>query len=208
MTGLMVLLIIVNGAISTFNAWYVGNVWPERQEMPWPLRWVVYASVTMSACGFTWCYLMAVGLATEALRSNQLPVLHYVNDIPPSAINALMSLGYLAIILPVIGSGLVITAHAWSVAWRRRSFSNVAVAGWDSFAQIYNVIEAVEFIPEALSSVVNFFRSDDEEDWGYWVLVALLVLLIGGVLTTSLIVRLSARGHVRRVQARYQSRFA
>jgi hypothetical protein len=57
------------------------------------------------------------------------------------------------VLFPILGSGLAITVHSWGVFWRQRNFTNGAVAGWNSFAQVYNVVSAFENVPGAARGV-------------------------------------------------------
>jgi hypothetical protein len=148
----------------------------------------------MSACGFTWCYLV---------------ILCAINSVIPEAhrlsakyMDAVLALGYIAIVLPVIGSGIAITIQSWMIFWRERTFMNGAVAGYNSFADIYNVYSAMDAIPEAFNLVSKAFDgdSDDDDDDGKGKLLLIAVVLavaclIAGILTTTVIIRATASGH-------------
>ncbi len=41
----------------------------------------------------------------------------------------MLSLGYIVIIFPVLGSGLVLTLHSYIRAWRQRNIIDAGVAG-------------------------------------------------------------------------------
>lgn len=179
---------MLNFGISWFNAWSVGKSWIETKQVGgWP-RFMAWCGATMSACGFTWVYVTILGLIAQS-----------TGKLPPQYVNAMFSLGYLTIILPILGSGLAITAQSWAYFWRERNFGSGAAAGWNTFAQIYNMYEAVHIIPEAIKSLGGVLKDDDSED-GKGQLLAIAVMLVvaavsGGVLTTTAIIRKTAKNH-------------
>jgi hypothetical protein len=179
------ILLLINFAISWFNALSCGKSWAETKAQGGFLHFVNWCGAVMSACGFTWVY--AVVLAIAAIHFHFLA---------PRYIEGLLGLTYLMIILPILGSGLGITLQSWAVFWRRKTFANGAMTAWNTFAQIHNIYGAASAIPDAFLSVTRMFRSDDEEDNGASTLVIALVLgaLLGGVLTTSAILRKAAKG--------------
>jgi hypothetical protein len=151
-----------------------------------------WMAAIMSASGFTWCYMVIA-----ALLGTVIPVKdshgEYHPLLTPEMLKAFCDLGYLVVVLPILGSGLAITIHSWGVFWRRRNFSSGATAGWNTFAQVYNFYGAARHIPEAGIGVKDFFggKSDDKSK----AIVALLVVgaVIGGILTTWAIIRSVAK---------------
>lgn len=151
----------------------------------------------MSAAGFTWCYLVILGgiftgIEVTADDGTVGPILS------EAAAQAFADLGYMVIIFPIIGSGIAITVHSWGVFWRQRNFSSGATAGWNSFAQVYNVMGAMREIPGATSRLGDFFggsssSSDSKGKGGAIVLALVAVAVVGGCLTTWAIVRMTAR---------------
>jgi hypothetical protein len=190
MSGLAIgILFIVNFAISWWNAYAVGRTWPETQGQltnGWP-KFMAWMGAVMSACGFTWCYLIvACVIATIS------------GKVPPKYVQAIFELGYVAIIFPVLGSGLAITVESWSHFWRRRTFGSGALATYNTAANIYNTYEAIEALPSIFSDLKGVFSSDDDDDGikgllTLVVIVAVTLAIFGGILTTTLIVRSTAR---------------
>jgi len=151
-----------------------------------------WCGAIMSASGFTWCLLVLSSKLITMIPKYGLPA-HYAN--------AIMALGYLIIIGPVIGTGIAITIQSWAYFWKERSFTNGAVAGWNTFADIYNIYEAARGIPEAFKIVGTLFNPDTlaEEDgikvYAVKVVIGLVVVsVVGGILTTTWIIRATARG--------------
>jgi hypothetical protein len=198
MSALVFLLLIFNFAVSWFNAWSVGRSWNETKAVGGISRFMAWCGAIMSASGFTWCYLVILTLINS--------VLPHKYALPQKYADAVMALGYLAIILPVIGSGIAITIQSWAYFWRERTFKNGAVAGYNTFADIYNIYEAIDAIPDALSIVGKAFggssSSDDDDDSGSGKLVLIVIVLvilclIGGILTTTVIIRCTARNEAQ-----------
>jgi hypothetical protein len=188
---LLLLLLVWNFLVSWLNAWSVGRSWAETKAMGgWP-RFMAWCSAVMSASGFTWCYLVLFCLIGGAIPGKY--------HLPDRYASAVFALGYLMIIIPVLGSGVAMTIQSWSYFWKERTFGSGAVAGYNTFAQIYNTYEAVHAIPECLSLLKDVWSTEDSDDAGKQLLFALLITaailcLIGGIVTTTVIVRTTARG--------------
>lgn len=180
-------LMALNFAISWFNAWSVGKTWAETSyHGGWP-HIVNWSAAIMSASGFTWVYLALLALAAGAFGILDL-----------TYVEAMLNLGYLIIILPVLGSGITLTVHSWTVAWRNRSFGSIGVAGWNTFAQIYNTARAVTLIPDALGKVIKAFSGGKKSKDSIQGLIAVLLIIIsigGGIMTTYAIVASTMRSH-------------
>lgn len=183
------LLLILNFLVSWLNAWGCGKSWNETRHVGGPAHLMNWAGAVMSASGFTWCYALIGaflgGSLTHEVDGKAVPYLS------AQAVDAVCQAGYLAVILPVIGSGLAITVHSWAVFWRRRTFGDGALAGYNTFANVYNLAGAVRHVPEAGSGLGKFFDGDDKGKG----LVVLIVLAAAcaGVLTTYTIVTSTAR---------------
>jgi hypothetical protein len=64
-----------------------------------------------------------------------------------------------AVIFPILGSGLAIWAHSVRVAYERRDFASLATAGWNTFAQVHNMVDAWQNVGGAVGSVGDLFGS-------------------------------------------------
>lgn len=193
---MILLLVVLNFAISIFNSWSVGRGWAETKAAGgWP-RFMSWMGATMASCGFTWCYLVILAI-----------IAYSTGKLPERYIEAMLSLGYLIIILPILGSGLAITIDSWGHFWRKKSLGSGAVAGWNSFAQVYNTVQAARAIPKAFENVFDVFGSKKggKKDGAAAMLVILLVVLAvpGGVLTAAAIIRTTARKHAFNVRLKY-----
>lgn len=191
MSAVIIFLLLFNFAVSWFNAWSVGRSWNETKAVGGVARFMAWCGAIMSASGFTWSYLVLLVLANM--------VMPHKWQLPPKYVDAMFSAGYLIIILPVIGSGIAITVQSWSYFWRERNFKNGAVAGYNTFADVYNIYEAAHAIPESFSMIKNAFKGGDDEDddvRGRLALIAIalaVLAVVGGCLTTAAIIRSTAR---------------
>ena len=103
------------------------------------------------------------------------------------------SIGYLVIILPIIGSGIAIGVDSWRRFWQRRSLANGAVAGYNTFANVYNVYQATRGVPSALDGVSKLFKGDSKDKGGVLVVAIVVFALLAGILTTYTIITVTAR---------------
>lgn len=189
---MIVLIWFLNFGISWLNAWGCGKTWNETKHSGGVPHFMNWMGATMSACGFSWCYMIVLLAVGSAIPAGSGAGAHPL--IPQSIVDVTASLAYLALIGPILGSGIAITVHAWGVAYRRRSFGSGAVSAYDTWAQIYNIQGAMEYVPEATSKVKNFFESDDSDDGKGLIVIALVAaVLAGGLLTTRAIIRSTAK---------------
>jgi hypothetical protein len=194
------LILIFNFAVSWFNAWACGRTWNESKRTGgWP-HFVTWCAAVMSACGFTWVYLFFLALVAGNI--------HHGNGVPllsAHRIQQMVELGYVVIILPMLGSGLGITLSSWQTFNRNRSLMTGGVAAYNTFAEAYNTIQAIRVLPGIFGDLGDLFkRGKDEDDDTSARLVLLLVAfaLLSGVLTTTAIIRRTARVHALEVSAK------
>lgn len=184
--AIVCLLIVFNLAISGWNAYVCGKTWVEaKAHGGWP-RFMTWMAATMSALGFTWCYIIL--LAAGALGFHWLT---------PQAFQVALELGYLVVVPGFLFSGLMITVDSWAQAYRQGGVLNYGAAAYNTYAQIHNSLSAVSNMGSAFADVVGFFGSalkggsSDSDDDSAAAILALLIVAIGlfaGVITTSAII--------------------
>ena len=172
---------LLNLGISIWNAWAVGRSWVEARAVGgWP-RLLCWSGAVMSASGFSWCYLIVLGLVARQL-----------DFITSEQLGAGFSLGYLLIIPGVLLAGLVITLDSWARAFRQGGFLNYGVAVYNTYAQVHNTYSAISNLGDAFARVGSLFgkgRSSDRDRSGLVLVVLLVALaLAAGILTTTLII--------------------
>ncbi len=189
MTLILFGIILLDLLISFWNARCAGKGWVESKHNGGFARFFAWIVAIQSALGFTWCYLVI--LTIVAMAFHWLPV---------SAAPIALDLGYLIVIPGLLFSGMVITLDSWAKAYRNRTFANVGIAGYNTFAQIYNTYNAIQGIGPAFSAVMDFFTggskksssssgsSDDDGALGMLVILLVLVALAGGIATTAALI--------------------
>lgn len=177
-------IMVLNLVISFMNARSVGKVWAESKAVGGWIRLLAWCGAIQSAIGFTFVYAIVIGYI--ALSVGYLPV---------SMIGVLSSLIYLMIIVPAIGTGIIITIQSWISFARDKSLMNLGVAGWNTFAQAYNTYNAVQSFGPALDTVTEGLGGlfggdgDSDDESAARVLLLAAIILLAGVMTTTVIVR-------------------
>jgi len=192
--GTVMLLWVLNFGISILNAWGCGHTWNESKAEGGFVHFLNWCGATMSACGFTWCYTIVL-----AFIGSMIPIEQDDGTtamlLDAQALQATLELGYVVIILPVLGSGLVITLETWAHFWRRRTFGSGALAGYNTFAQIHNIYSAAQTLPGVFDHLGDFFGGDSggKKDFRLIIVVVIVaVAVLGGILTTWMIIRTTA----------------
>jgi hypothetical protein len=179
---------LLNFAISVWNAYAVGRSWVEARAVGgWP-RVMCWSGAVMSASGFTWCYLILLGL-----------IAYHFEWIDQTQLAVAFDLGYVLLIPGILLSGLMIMLDSWARAFRQGGFLNYGAAVYNTYAQIHNTYSAITSFGQAFRNVSSFFGAgkssgsgrDDRDSSRGMVLVTLLVVaaLAAGILTTTFIIR-------------------
>lgn len=109
---------------------------------------------------------------------------------------AIINLGYLIIIFPVLGTGALIWVDSAIKAYQQRNFRSTGVAVWNTYAQARNTIGAVRHVPDAFSEVLRYFgkaigsgsKSKKGSEYVIVILVVILAIILG-ILTTALLIQ-------------------
>jgi hypothetical protein len=193
MTALLIVFIwAVNFSISWWNAYYCGKSWADSKLTGGFPRLLVWCGAIMSASGFTWCYGILLAFIGQ-----------WIGKLTPEQVEGLLNATYLFVIIPIIGSGLIIWLNSVYVAYKRRSLLNIGVAGWNTFAQIYNLVSAFKNVPQAFSFLTKL-KSTDKKGYGLIILLGIFAL-IGGMLTTMVIIRKTAKSTVQDIYAEHRA---
>lgn len=187
----VILLLVLNLFLSTLNAWGCGVSWQETKRHGGVAHLMNWMGATMAASGFSWCFLIISAFIAHHIPYDGHPLL----DI--AAMKALLSLGYLVILPPVLGSGVAILIHSWVGFAKERDLASGLAAGWNTYAMGSNVYHAMDGVPKALDTVGDFFTdNDDLAELGLKIVIGLLLFSVaGGILTTYLIITRTARRH-------------
>ena len=177
---MIIILLAINFAISWLNCYVLGGIWAESRALGGFPRVLAWCGATQSAIGFSSVIGAIVGY-----------VLFATGHLPPKVATGAEALWYLLVMIPVIGTGLIITIQSWIVAFRERSLLNMGIAAWNTFAQVRNMYAAIDGIPAELAEVGKLFDSNDKDDAPLSLLAILLVVIAlgGGILLTVLLIR-------------------
>lgn len=181
---LFALVWVLNFAISVWNAYAVGKVWVEARVAGGWHRFMCWVGAVMSACGFTWCYLIFLALTA-----------HRFGWLTEDQVQVALDLGHVLLLPFILFGGYAITLDSWAQAFRRGGVLNYGLAAWNTYATLHNTFSAWRNLGGAFSSLGNFLnsrrRDRDRGGDGGPVVVLLLVAfaLLAGVLTTAVIVR-------------------
>ena len=181
--AMLIGVMILNLVISFLNARNVGRIWAESKAVGGWIRLLAWCGAIQSAVGFTFVYAIVVSYI--AVSTGYLPA---------SMLGLLSSLIYLMIIVPAIGSGIIITIQSWINFAREKSLMNLGVAGWNTFAQAYNTYNAIQSFGPALDTVQEglgglFDGDGDSDNSTMRVILLAAIILLAGVMTTTVIIR-------------------
>lgn len=192
-TLLILVYLVITFTISVFNAWSVGSMWFESKVIGGWTRVLAYCGAIMSASGFTYVYAIIIGLALN--MAGILDAAHF---------EMMLSLVYLFLVIPMLGTGLAITVNSVIVAYHQRSWMNSGIATWNVMAQAYNMYNAISAIPASVKSVGGLFSGDDKDSIQTQIVIAVAAFsILGGALTTIAIVRTVAKQHAQAAKQKY-----
>ncbi|RLK45933.1 hypothetical protein [Cupriavidus plantarum] len=176
---MLIVLLALNFGVSWLNCWAVGGVWIESKALGGFPRVLAWCGAIQAAIGFS----SVIGFVLGAIAL-QLGVL------PKSAASGAAGLWYLLIIVPALGTGLVITIQSWLVAFRERSLVNMGVAAYNTLAQAHNMAGAVRGVGDAFGAVSSLFSRDDDDHAVAMLAIALVVMaLAGGAVLAAFLIR-------------------
>ena len=161
---LIVLLVLWNVGISFWNARSCGEVWIEANAIGGWSRVMVWCGAIQSVIGFSSLYVIVAALVIGGKTGD-----------------AILGLWYLLIIIPALGSGLLITLQSWRNAYQSGSWGDIGVGVYNTIAEANNIYGATSGIESAGSLVKDVFSGDDDTQ-GFFAKVA-IVVVVGAALT-------------------------
>jgi hypothetical protein len=179
----LIFMLIMSLVISLLNAWSCGKSWTYTKSVGGWSHLLNWAGAVMSACGFTYLYMIPTLFIGES-----------TGWLPLGSVNLSMKLGYIIIMPAVTISGLLITIQSWINFKNSRSFGSGALAAYNTYAQINNTMSAVSFMPAAVRDVYDSITdSGGEKENSHTKLIVMAVMivlgsLVMGVLTTRYII--------------------
>lgn len=206
----LALVFVINAVISALNAIGCGMTWDSTKAKGGLAHFMNWMGAFMSASGFTWCYLVLVGLVLSVIPAQVLADEGEVLTgtlLNPEQLQVFYELGYMAIILPILGSGLAITLSTWRSFARKkyRTGGEYALTGWNTFAQVHNMYSAARDIPGIMDHLGRFFGggSSSSSSGGssdgkgkLLIIVGVVMAALAGILTTFSIIQATRRSVV------------
>jgi len=185
----LLLILALNFAISWWNARTYGRAWVESKAVGGAIRVLVWCGAIQSAIGFSSVFLFPLIFIANAAFPE-----YFTADY----VNGALSLWYVTIIFPALGSGLIITIESWIRAYREHSLTNLGVAAYNTLAQAHNTIGAIRSLGLAVPGGRQMFASalgGRGDARGKAALLSLLIaitvvtvaLAAGAILTSALI---------------------
>lgn len=152
-------VLILNVLISIWNCYAVGSAWKDVNALGgWFEKLLLWCGVVQSGVGFSMPILLGLTWAAVYFMTTGHPPMLSAAE-ASELVQGMLSLWYVAVIFPVLGSGFVIWGYSVREAYRRRDFSSFAIAGWNSYAQIHNTVSAVNHLGGAFGDVGKLFSS-------------------------------------------------
>ena len=172
----------------------------------WFDKIILYSAVIQSGVGFSMPILIGLAyIAVTILTGGSEPTL--TPEEGAEMMQAIFSLWYVAVIFPILGSGLAIWAHSLRMAYQRRAFASFAVAGWNTYAQVSNTISAFNHIGGALGNIGEFFVTalsskggDGKGKVAILVILLVIISLVAGFMIAFGLVRYFSRNAESRLE--------
>lgn len=212
---LFVGILAINTFISWANCRTVGLAWKDVMAGgSWFEKALLWCGAIQSSIGFSMLFMLPLGFGgLWYMGSGAEPMI--TQEQAHELLKGMFSLWYILIIFPLLGSGLMIWVHSVRVAIQTRRWQDMAVAGWNTFAQISNTVSAVNNLGGAWGDVGKLFSaltsSKDGNGKAAGLVIALVILaLLGGIMLTFALIRhyASKSTSVLLEKARERERFA
>lgn len=187
---LLVLMLTLNFGISWANANYVGRYWSESKVVGGSFRAYIVTGYIMAIAGFTMVYGYILLLIS--------PFFMQLANVNPETILMFQQLAsdliYLFCVVTIIPTGFYIWIRSLQNFWEGRTLAHGLAAGWNSYAQIHNTVNAARYTPSAISRVADALFGGKSRKKGNNIVVLLAIFLLiiaifGGYFTASSIMK-------------------
>ena len=192
----LVLVLVIDFAISWSNAHTCGTVWSESKETGGFFRVNVVAGYIMSILGFTQVY----GIIYIVLFYYIGPHIEKFQNIDFNQLALLSSdLLFVGIGFAIIPTGFLIWINSLRAFWKNKTLKNGLVGGWNSYAQIRNTVTVAREMPSAIGRLAEAFfggkGKKKKSDGAMLMLVVFVVILasLAGYFTASAIMKKADR---------------
>ena len=188
------LLLALNFAISWSNASYVGRYWSESKQVGGSFRVYMVTGYIMAIAGFTMVY----GYILLLISPYILPLLKVSQETILAVQSLSADLIYLFCVATIIPTGFYIWIRSLKTFFEEKTLSAGLTAGWNTFAQIHNVVNAAREVPNSLSRIADALLGKGKKKNDKAIIVALAILILavaifGGYFTASYIMKKADR---------------
>ena len=190
----LLLLLALNFAISWSNASYVGRYWSESKQVGGSFRVYMVTGYIMAIAGFTMVY----GYILLLISPYILPLLKVSQETILAVQSLSADLIYLFCVATIIPTGFYIWIRSLKTFFEEKTLSAGLTAGWNTFAQIHNVVNAAREVPNSLSRIADALLGKGKKKNDKTIIVALAILILavaifGGYFTASYIMKKADR---------------
>ncbi len=187
---LLFLSLALNFVISWSNASYVGRYWSESKQVGGSFRVYMVTGYIMAIAGFTMVY----GYILLLISPYILPLLNVSQETIIAIQTLSADLIYLFCVVTMIPTGFYIWIRSLKTFFEEKTLSTGLTAGWNTFAQIHNVVNAAREAPNAFSRIVEALLGKGKKKNDKTIIVALAILIFvvaifGGYFTASYIMK-------------------
>lgn len=188
------LLLALNFVISWSNASYVGRYWSESKQVGGSFRVYMVTGYIMAIAGFTMVY----GYILLLISPYILPLLNVSQETIIAIQTLSADLIYLFCVATIIPTGFYIWIRSLKTFFEEKTLSAGLTAGWNTFAQIHNVVNAAREVPNSLSRIADALlgKGKKKNDKTIIVVLAILIFVVaifGGYFTASYIMKKADR---------------
>ena len=188
------LLLALNFAISWSNASYVGRYWSESKQVGGSFRVYMVTGYIMAIAGFTMVYGYILLLVSPYI----LPLLKVIQETILAVQSLSADLIYLFCVATIIPTGFYIWIRSLKTFFEEKTLSAGLTAGWNTFAQVHNVVNAAREVPNALSRIADALLGKGKKKNDKTIIVVLAILIVavaifGGYFTASYIMKKADR---------------
>ena len=191
---LLFLSLALNFVISWSNASYVGRYWSESKQVGGSFRVYMVTGYIMAIAGFTMVY----GYILLLISPYILPLLNVSQETIIAIQTLSADLIYLFCVATIIPTGFYIWIRSLKTFFEEKTLSAGLTAGWNTFAQIHNVVNAAREVPNSLSRIADALLGKGKKKNDKTIIVALAILILavaifGGYFTASYIMKKADR---------------
>lgn len=182
----------INLLVGILDMVFAGRAWVDAKQAGGFFRFLAWCVYIMSGLAFSSILLVA-----------EIYGLILWGKVPEDMLTSIVYAWYLLVIVPVLGTGLVITLVSIQQAFRSRRLGDILIAGYNTYAMVHNTLSAIDTVPKAIRSL---FKNLKGKDAGYlilFVVFTLLPLILGFGISWIGVQRIAGHEDLEDIQARY-----